>query len=468
MDQQSLLGRVLDVLRAGGAEGDAYLEERGSLEIQVRDGELEQLSRAGVRGLAIRAMHEGRLGFVHTSAVDEEGVASAAEKALALARSANRRDDLMIPDPAGPGDGRDEGESLGIYDPSIEGRTIEEKQDWVRTAEAIARDSDPKVTRTEGCWYSEDLAGYWIANTKGLFRHFRRSHVEAGIQIVAEDQGEMQVGECEADVVRWQDLPDPGDLGRRTAERALRMLGGRPVKTGRFPVIFSPESGYALLIYLATALNGNHLSRQRSWLSERSGAAIGSPIVTIRDNARMPHGPATVPFDAEGVDTRDVALLEKGKVAGRLLDLASAHRLGSASTGSSRRRGYEQLPEIRASNLYLEAGKVNAGGEGTVGLGSFRMVDRPRPVEHTVLDGRLRSLDREWKACAACRARHDRRRARGDPERHRRCGGRSCLGRPDQNADLPHRRHVDIGSLSFEDACTTGATPSAEVAPAST
>jgi PmbA protein len=358
MDEQSLLGRVLDVLRAGGAEGDVYLEDRSSLEISVRDGRLEQISRAGVRGLAIRAMHEGRLGFVHTSAADESNVGSAAEKALDLARSANQRDDLMIPDPTGPGDGSDEGELLDIYDPSITGRPIEEKQEWVRSAEAAARDSDPKITRTEAAEYTEDLAGYWIANTKGLFRHFRRSHIEVGMEVVAEDQGEMQVGEDGAEVVRWADLPGPGDLGRSTAERAVRMLGGRPVKTGRFPVVFSPDAGYALLIYLATALNGHHLSRRRSWLSERSGTAIASPIVTVRDNARMPHGPASLPFDAEGVDTRDIALIEKGKVAGRLLDLASANRLDATSTGSSRRRGYEQLPEIRASNLYLEPGKV--------------------------------------------------------------------------------------------------------------
>ena len=79
-------------------------------------------------------------------------------------------------------------------------------------------------------------------------------------------------------------------------------------------------------------------------------------MVTIRDDPRLPEGPACVPFDGEGVDTTNHALVEQGKVRGRLCDLASGKRLGLASTGSAQRDGYEALPHIGSSNLYLAPG----------------------------------------------------------------------------------------------------------------
>ena len=235
MDEKALLERVLEVLRAGGAEGDAYLEERRDLRLRVRDGKVEGLERADVRGLAVRAMREGRLGFVHTSAVDADGVVRAARKALELGRAGSPREDLVVPDPAGPGDGRDEGEALGLLDASIEGRAIEEKQEWAREAEAAARAVDPKIRRTNETSYDESLGARWIANTKGLFRHYRRSTLEAGVAVVAEDAGEMQPGEFSAEATRFADLPAPAEIGRRAAERGLRSSAGGRSRPGATP-----------------------------------------------------------------------------------------------------------------------------------------------------------------------------------------------------------------------------------------
>jgi PmbA protein len=283
-------------------------------------------------------------------------VARAAARALELAGSGSQRDDLILPDPAGPGDGSDEGAALGIYDPEIEKRSIHEKEDWARSAEAIARGVDPRITKTEGASYEENLSAIWIANTKGLTRHYRKSTLVTGIEVIAEDQGEKQPGGRQTVVSRWSDLPDPSLFGREAGEQALRLLGGRPVPTGSFPVVFDPETGWSLLVYLAVALQGDHLSRERSWLTGKLDTTLGSPLVTVRDDPQRTGGAASQPFDAEGVDTQVVSLLEQGKVGAPLFDLAAAKRMSKRSTGSARRDGYETLPHIATSNLYLAAG----------------------------------------------------------------------------------------------------------------
>jgi PmbA protein len=356
MERSALMSRVLTVLRDGGAMGDAYLEERNTLRLVVRQGRIEDLQRAQVRGMAVRAMKDGRLGFVHTSDCTEDGVAGAATRALELAGFGSQRDDLLLPDPVGPGDGSDEGAALAIYDLEIEKRTIHEKEEWARSAEAVARGVDPRIKKTDGARYEENLSSFWLANTNGLSRHYRKSTLEAAIEVIAEDQGDKQPGTRATVVSRWSDLPDPSVFGREAGEMALRLLGGRPVATGSFPVIFSPDAGWTLLVYLATALQGDHLSRERSWLNGKLDSMLASPLVTVRDDPRRMRGAASRPFDAEGVDTQTVPLLDQGKVGAPLFDLASAKRMSKSSTGSALRDGYETLPHIATSNLYMAAG----------------------------------------------------------------------------------------------------------------
>jgi PmbA protein len=360
VDEKQILDGALQVLKAKKAQGDAYLQLRRSLNLSVREGRLEGITRSEVRGLAIRAMLDGRLGFVHTSRLDADAVAAAASKACGLARFASPREDLDLAAPAGPGDGRDEGEALGILDPEIASRPLAEKQEWARTAEAAARSFDPKITRTDGASWEDSDEDIWFANTRGLLRHCRVGHIQVAVSIAAEAQGELSPGDRSFETTQGKNLPDPAVLGREAAERALRMLGGRPVPSGKYPVVFSPDAGFAPLIYLSTALSGDSLKRGTSWLSEplsrEPGLMLGSSLATVRDDGRLPGGPATLPFDGEGVDTATVALLEQGRVSGRLCDLASAKRLGIPSTGSAERQGYEGQPRIRPHNLYLEPG----------------------------------------------------------------------------------------------------------------
>ena len=355
-DARALLDTAVEVLRRRGAEGDVYLEHNRTLQLKVREGRLEDLARAEVRGLAIRAMHEGRLGFAHTTAVDPDGVARSAEKAVELSRGAGVRDDLVLGPATGPGDGSDEGTPLGIYDAALGAKPIEEKQQWLIAAEAAARDADPRIRRSEGAEYFEALGGAWIANTNGLFRHYRKTNASVSVNCVAEDGEEKQIGDASADATHWSDLPKAEAMGRRAADRAVRLIGGQPVATGRYPIVFSPDAGFSLLIYVSNALNGEHLSRKRSWLAERAEGALGSAQVTIRDDARKRGGVATAPYDAEGTDTRTNVLIEAGQLRGKLLDLASGKRLGAPSTGNAQRGGYAGLPAIGAYNLYLEPG----------------------------------------------------------------------------------------------------------------
>ena len=353
---QALIDAALGALKKAGAEGDAYLEHQRRLTIRVRDQKLDEIQQAERLGIGIRAFRAGRLGFVYTSAATPEAVASAAASAADLARAATVRDDLMLAEPGPIRDGRDEGAAFEIYDPAIEQQPLAAKEALARDAEAAAMAYDPRIKRSNGAGYAEVQRAVWIANTKGLFRHARRSELAVDVGPVAEADGEMQTGDVDHQACRWQDLPAPQALGQRGGKRAIELLGSQPVATGSYPVLFTPDTGFALLLYVATALNGDHLSRGRSWIGDKIQAPLGNERVTVHNDGRRQHGLAGLPFDGEGVDTQRTTLIERGKVGEPLADLAAGKRLKKASTGCAMRDGYEALPGIQTQDLWLEPG----------------------------------------------------------------------------------------------------------------
>ena len=85
------------------------------------------------------------------------------------------------------------------------------------------------------------------------------------------------------------------------------------------------------------------------------GEAVFGEGISIIDDARMPRGHSSKPFDAEGIATGKLAIIEDGHLKSWLLDLHSARQLGLASTGHAG-RSTSGPPSPGASNLNLMPG----------------------------------------------------------------------------------------------------------------
>ena len=103
----------------------------------------------------------------------------------------------------------------------------------------------------------------------------------------------------------------PG-VGQPAAQRALRRLGARKVKTTRAPVVFDPFRAAGLIGSLAGAASGPSLYKGASFLQGKLGQHIASPNVTIVDDGTMPGGLGSKPFDGEGLPTNRKNLVEAG------------------------------------------------------------------------------------------------------------------------------------------------------------
>ena len=157
---------------------------------------------------------------------------------------------------------------------------------------------------------------------------------------------------------RLSDLEEPSAVGRRAADRALRRLGSRPVKTCEVPVIFDPITAKSLLHHLVACISGYSVYRETSFLAGRLGDRIAAPSIDVIDDGRRPGGLGSKPFDGEGLPTRRTALVEAGHLTSYLLDSYSARKLGLNSTGNAS-RGAGSSPTAGPTNLWLEPGDLS-------------------------------------------------------------------------------------------------------------
>jgi PmbA protein len=144
-------------------------------------------------------------------------------------------------------------------------------------------------------------------------------------------------------------------IGKKAAERTLRRLGARRVKTQQAPIVFDPDMAASLLRHLAAAISGSSLYRKTSFLLNKLGEKVAASGVWIEDDARIPSALGSKPFDGEGLPTRRTPIVEDGVLTSYLLDTYSARKLGMRSTGSAA-RSFADTPAAGPTNFFLKAG----------------------------------------------------------------------------------------------------------------
>src|SRR5262245_25273751 len=91
---KDLAAKVVELARRAGApEAEAFVERSRSASVTVRAGEIEKLSEAASKGVGLRVIVDGRLGFASTTDFEPRGLESLVSRALALAKAS-------APDPA--------------------------------------------------------------------------------------------------------------------------------------------------------------------------------------------------------------------------------------------------------------------------------------------------------------------------------------------------------------------------------
>jgi PmbA protein len=354
MDYQDLATDLLKRARAEGADAaDILIGEGTDFSVTVRKGEVETLKEAASKALGLRVFVGRRTATSYTSDFSPAALADLVHDTVAMARVTSEDPASGLPDEVRPA----EDVELGLFDPTPGQLPTAERIERARRAEAAALAVSPEITNSQGASWASGEDNLLLANTRGFLGTYRSSSVSFSVVPVAERAGQMQRDYWYSAGRGLGELLAPEEVGRVAAERTLRRLGARRVPTCEVPVVFDPETAAELMGTLFRALSGYSVFRNATFLKDRVGEQVASPLLTLVDEGRRPRGLGSRPFDGEGLPTRRNVPLERGVLRHYLCDSYSARKIGAVPTGSAR-RSVTGAPTVGAANLYFEAGQT--------------------------------------------------------------------------------------------------------------
>jgi PmbA protein len=350
----ALLRSVLErATQRGATAADGFLVEERRFAVTVRLGEIDTVAHAHDQRLSLRVFAGRASAAASTSDLSPESLERVVDEATHLARITAEDPHAGLPD---RGALIESIPDLDLSDPTGHQLAPEEKIEIARRAEAEALRADSRITNSEGAEYWDRAARYVYATASGFAAGYGTSSFGISVVPVASRDGEMQRDGWHSMARRRDRLDSPESVGRVAAERALRRLGSRKVKTVEVPVVFEPEAAASLIRSLAGAASGPSLYRRASFLCDRLGSRVAASGVTVVDDGLIPGALGSRPFDGEGLPTRRTVVVGEGVLESYLLDTYSGHKLGRASTHHAARDGSGVT--VSTTNLMLLPGSA--------------------------------------------------------------------------------------------------------------
>src|SRR3954470_19821982 len=344
---------VQRAMRSGATAAECVIREGDEFSTLVRLGEVETLKESGSKSIGVRVFNGKRAASTHSSDFTSAGLDRMLKSAIELAKITSEDPFSGIPEPSQLGALSGD---LDLFSTDVYSLPGEERIAYARRAEKAALDFDTRIKNSEGGSFDAATGHKILANSHGFVGEFRRSYCSvAAIPIAQDEKGGMQ-RDYWFSVARSLDrLEAPEHVGKIAAQRTLRRLGARKVKTQEVPIIFDPLVANSILGHIFEGVNGDSVYRGASFLAGKLGEKIAASQVTVIDDGTMVGGFGTSPFDGEGIPTRRTVVIENGVLKSYVLNTYTAKKLGLQTTANAS-RGLAGTPGIGPGNYFLQPG----------------------------------------------------------------------------------------------------------------
>ena len=306
-------------------------------------------------GITLRVKDaRGRWGFAWKSPAGRGDPRSLAAEALAACRPPPPADLLggsgwsaacALPHDQGGGvagraqDGSALPSNLEIDDPEVTGAGVDRLADILAEGCEAARSIAAGAAEVDRSLLSAAGTSVTLANSLGFRGTYRKSLALLSIAMVPAAAGARAVLE-ERSACRLRDL-GARECGREAALRALPARPAVPPPHDDLPLILGPRAAASLLVSLLPwILDGG---REQGGPHHRTERGSQSCRLSVVDDARLPAGFGSAPFDGVGRPTRRTTLVAGGTRAGRLSSLG----------GNVVRPSFRDAPAVGPANLHI-------------------------------------------------------------------------------------------------------------------
>jgi PmbA protein len=311
--------------------------------VSFEANQLKSSTVAETRGMAVRVVRDGRLGFAASS--DTSAVTRLAANVL---ESATYGDKLVLNFPT-----PQPGPRVLTYDQKIVDLAIPRLVEIGREILDLILPVEPDARINLNLKRSVQSAS--LKNQTGLDVSFQSSPFTLELEIDRIVGDDVLIIFDISGTTEWND----GYLAfaRRLVEQLKMARKLTSMRSGNMPVLFSPFGSLALALPLNQGLNGKNVYKGTSPMRGKIGEKLFDDKITLIDDGTLHGRPDSAPYDDEGVPHRRNVLVDQGVLKGFVYDLRTAAQFGVESTGNAQRGLFNQ-PEPGTSNFMIQPGQT--------------------------------------------------------------------------------------------------------------
>jgi len=323
--------KVLEIAKKNGATAsDVEVSVSSGKTISTRMGSLEAIELNNGKSLSITAFFNHHQGIASTSDFSDDALESCVKAACQIAKYTAADNAFGLADPSLYSE---DVKDLNIYNPYFDSQEL--MIQIVLECEDYALSFDSKITNSEGAQLSTSENLFVYLNSAGFSGGGPSSKSSLSCSVVAKGSLGMQRDYSYSSERSYSDLKSNKLIGKDAAQRAIKRLDVRPIKTGNYPVIFEAPIATSIISSLISAVSGGNLYRETSFLLNSLNTKIASDSLSIIENPFLKKGHASSNFDGEGVRLAERKIIDNGHLQSYFLSSYSARKLGMQTTGNS-------------------------------------------------------------------------------------------------------------------------------------
>jgi len=331
-DVESLKNIISDTLKTaqslGATQAEAGLSVSQGLSVATRMRAVETIEHQQDNGLGISVYFGQHKGNANTSNLDPDAIRKTVEAACDIAKYTSE-------DPC-----------TGLADADLMATDIKELDlfhPWDITPDAVinlaleceatALDYDARIVNSDGASVDMNAGMSVYGNTHGFLQAQQKTRHSISCSVVGESEGNMQ-RDYWYDVSRNPDqLATARSVGEKAAERTVKRLDARKLKTQQSPILLVPDLARGLISHFTSAISGSAQYRKASFLLDAINTQVFPEFLQLVEHPFEPQALGSANYDGEGVAVAQGALVSDGVIQNYLLDSYAARKLGLQSTG---------------------------------------------------------------------------------------------------------------------------------------
>jgi len=337
----------------GFIEAEANYMEGSSMGINILNGEVSSFEQSTDQGIAFRGLKNDQMGYAYTSKMDDDAIEF-------LLNSASENCDVL--------DDEDkefiycDEKNSDLHYSQLSGNyhknTYSKFKDVGLEIEKKILESDPRIVAVDYLSISCCTGPSIIINSKGL-----RSFIDCDVvTIMAEARG------SENDVVKsgghyWFgndiDKFDVNDFVKTVKENVTDKFGAESIESGTYDIILENEAFISLFSTFLSSFSSYSMQKGLSLLKGKEGEIIASDKLTVSEIPMYEKALIKIPFDSEGVLTKQKDIIGNGVFNTAFYNLKTAYKENKESTGNGFKGSYKSTVGISFTNLVVKEGNLN-------------------------------------------------------------------------------------------------------------